>query len=498
MNIIAKKLDILKEKADLWAFGVYAGRQNFIGSLKAADKILGGLLSDAAAEEGWGGGLGEIFAVHTHAKVPANRIAVVGLGEKKNFTDDAARHAAAALVRYAEKIEAKKIVLEPFGGSSSFGAHCEGAYLGDYAFLRYKTAEGRKREKRGLVEMVMAMKSSSDERTAEKRIAMAEMMCRATVYARDLVNEPGNMLTPKHLVEHAKALAKDCPEITLKVFDRDECEKMGMGAFLAVAKGSEELPYFIHLVYRPESGGSGKKIALVGKGVTFDSGGLSLKPSAAMQTMKGDMAGAAAVLGAFSVLPDLGVKAEVHGLIAACENMPSGKAYKVDDILTAFNGKTIEIFHTDAEGRLTLADAMGYAVKKINPDIMVDIASLTGACEMALGEEIGGLMTESDKLAAKLAEASRKSGEPLWRLPMYPGYAERIRGEQADLRDMPSTRWGEEITAAFFLREFARPSVWAHIDMGGAGFVPYDRRPHMPKGATGYGARLLLEWLKGA
>jgi leucyl aminopeptidase len=283
----------------------------------------------------------------------------------------------------------------------------------------------------------------------------------------------------------------------LKVLDRAACEKLGMGAYLAVAKGSDEPPYFLHLVYRPHrSNKTNKKIALVGKAVTFDSGGLSLKPSDHMETMKSDMAGAAAVLGIFSVLSDIAPGAEVHGLIAACENMPSGKAMRPGDIVTAMNGKSIEILNTDAEGRLTLADALAYANKKIKTDSIVDLATLTGACMAALGTDIAGLLSNDEKMSSKIELAAKSSGEPVWRLPLFSDYSPLMAGDHADLRNISRAKYGGAITAGLFLKEFAGDTPWAHLDIAGPAFVERDALSYMNKGGTGFGVRTMLNWLK--
>ena len=501
MNIIVKKGNILEEKADLLVFGVFAGTQSYSGALRTADKALNGLLSDAAAEERFGGKIGDQLDLHTHGKLPAGRILLVGLGDKKSLNAEAVRRAGGTVIRYADKIEALNIACQPMNIGSDLmqtaQAMTEGALLADYKYLTFKPQEAKRLNKRKPMTLAIIASDASAVRSFEKGIAIGEVYARATVYARDLVNEPAGGMTPTHLKEHAERIAANDKNIKLKILDRDACEKLGMGAFLAVAKGSEEAPYFLHLAYRPDwSNKTYKKVALVGKGVTFDSGGLSLKPTEYMDTMKCDMAGAASVLGVFSVLSDIGTNAEIHGLIAACENMPSGKAMRPGDIVTAMNGKSIEILNTDAEGRLTLADALSYADKKIKPDLTVDLATLTGACVVALGTDIAAVMTNSEKLYEHISSSAAAAGEPVWRLPLPDDYAPLVVGDHADFRNTSRAKYGGAITAGLFLKEFAGKTPWAHLDIAGPAFAERDVNPYITKGGTGFGVRTMLNWLK--
>jgi len=501
MNIIAIKEDIFEEEADLAVFGVFSGTQIFSGALKSADKKLNGLLTVMSAEEKFGGKLGDQLVLHTHGKLPANRVMLVGLGDKKTFGAEAIRRAAGSTVRYADKIEALKIVcLFPNTGidpAEAAQAMTEGALLADYKYLTFKPKEAKRLNKRKPMTLAIVASDASAVRSFEKGIAMGAIFARATVYARDLVNEPASRMTPTHLKEHAERLAANDKNIKLKVLDRAACEKLGMGAFMAVAKGSDEPPYFLHMVYRSNrTNKTYKKITLIGKAVTFDSGGLSLKPAEYMDTMKCDMAGAAAVLGIFSVLSDISPGVEVHGLIAACENMPSGKAMRPGDIVTSMNGKSIEILNTDAEGRLTLADALAYTDKKIKPDSIIDIATLTGACMVALGTDVAGLMSNDEKIASRIEAAASSAGEPIWRLPLPEDYAPLVIGDHADLRNTSRAKYGGAITAGLFLKEFAGETPWAHLDIAGPAFVERDALSYMNKGGTGFGVRTMLNWLK--
>jgi leucyl aminopeptidase len=281
----------------------------------------------------------------------------------------------------------------------------------------------------------------------------------------------------------------------LKVLDRAECEELGMGAFLGVAAGSQQPPKFIHLTYQPGQR-TRRRIAVIGKGITFDAGGLDLKTAEGMLRMKDDMSGAAAVLGIMRALPRLKPRVEVHGLIAATENMPSGTALRPGDVLRAMNGTTIEIGNTDAEGRLTLADALAYAAKHVEPDEAIDMATLTGACVVALGPLCSGLFANDQRLADRLLAAAEAAGERLWQLPLIDEYQEQLRSEVADLNNV-GQRGGGAITAALFLREFAGDMKWAHVDIAGAAFTEKEL-PLAPKGGTGVAVRTLLAYLTDA
>ncbi|MDZ4295765.1 MAG: leucyl aminopeptidase [Patescibacteria group bacterium] len=329
---------------------------------------------------------------------------------------------------------------------------------------------------------------------AERGVEEARLQSEAVCLVRDLVNEPASRMTPTRLLDEAKRIA-ELPGVTLEYLDRDQAAARGMEAFLGVARGSEEAPYFIHLSYRPRAQGLKKRLVLVGKGITFDSGGLSLKPSEHMEDMKIDMAGAAVVLGVFQLLPKLKVHLEVHGLIPATENMPSGKAQKPGDIVRTISGKTIEVLNTDAEGRLALADAFGYALE-LKPDAIVDLATLTGACMVALGEEVAGLFSTDRRLARKLLEAAAAAGERVWELPLAKEYEELVKSEVADYKNITKSRYGGAITAAIFLKQFTAEVPWAHLDIAGPAWQERGDNPVVPKGATGFGVRTMVEFLK--
>ncbi|MGH7316930.1 MAG: leucyl aminopeptidase, partial [Candidatus Rokuibacteriota bacterium] len=364
----------------------------------------------------------------------------------------------------------------------------EGALLGTYRFDKYL----REKNDKAIRALTVLEPDRLRRAAAREGMRIGQVGAEATCLARDLVNEPANVLTPTFLARRAAEIAKE-GGLALRVLDRAECLKMGMGAYVGVAQGSEEPPKFIHLTYKPKGRTRGR-VVVIGKGITFDSGGLDLKTADGMLRMKDDMSGAAAVLGVFHALPRLKPPVEVHGLIAATENMPSGTAQRPGDIVRAMNGLTIEIGNTDAEGRLTLADALAYAVKHIEPDEMIDMATLTGAVVIALGHGVSGVMASDDGLAARVLAAADGAGERMWRLPLHEEYKEGLKSDMADLNNISSQRGAGAIVAGLFMREFTSGVPWAHLDIAGTAFTEREL-PLGPKGATGVGVRTLLTYL---
>lgn len=322
-------------------------------------------------------------------------------------------------------------------------------------------------------------------------VKAAEAVCSGVYLARDLSNAPANDLTPEKLASCAKKIAEN-RKIRCEIFDRPRMKKLGMGGLLGVAQGSHAPPKFIILEY-VGAGRRDKNIVLVGKGITFDSGGISLKPADKMHEMKNDMSGAAAVIGTIKTAAETKLPLNLIGLIPATENLPGGSAYKPGDVLTAFSGKTIEIISTDAEGRVILADALSYA-GRFNPAMIIDIATLTGACVVALGEQVAGLLGTDDELKRKLKKASLDTGEKIWELPLWECYRESIKSDVADLKNA-GAREGGAISAASFLREFAGSHPWVHIDIAGPAWTTKEG-PYCSKGGTGFGVRLLIRFLR--
>ncbi len=365
----------------------------------------------------------------------------------------------------------------------------EGALLAEYEFDRYKT---NKKDNKFFIKELNLLSPFSLFSSVEN----AKVKVESSILARDLVNTPARDLTPKDFLKISKKVVGERGNfLTLEVYNEAALKKMKAGCLLSVSIGSSEPPYMLHIKYKPKlRNKNSKKIVLVGKGVTFDSGGLSLKPASSMTTMKCDMAGAAAVLGTMKSLASLGVKHEVHAIIPLVENLINGKATKPGDVVKALNSKTVEILNTDAEGRLILADALSFS-KKLKADIVIDLATLTGACIVALGDDITGLYSNSDSLADNLLESSKKSGEKLWRMPLEPSYKKLIKSKIADLQNIGG-RSGGSITAALFLQEFVPEGVkWAHLDIAGPAFIE-KQNEYLSYGGTGYGVRLLLDFLR--
>jgi leucyl aminopeptidase len=452
---------------------------------------------------------GKTLLIRTEQK----RILVVGLGKLEELTMYDWQTALAGVARKAKEMNAKTLTIalpiEEIAKKTSMipekliQGTVEGLSLGAYEFLRHKHIDEQKKEKK--IEEVTFCVHTKFEKEVQKGIDVGQRTSKATLFARDLVNEPSSVTTPTFLSLIAQSLAKDNPDISCEILGQKEMEKKGMGGILGIAKGSDEEPKLIVLKYQKGqthhsrnsdffNSGNEKTIVLVGKGVTFDSGGLSLKSDANMETMKLDMAGAAAILGIFSVLSEFKLNRNIIGLIPAVENMPSGKAIKPGDIVTSYNGKTIEIISTDAEGRVILADALSFA-KTFHPDTIIDLATLTGACSIALGEEIAGLFVNEKILADQLLMLGKETGERLWELPLAKEYEELLKSPVADIKNVAKTRAGGAITGALFLKLFVPENVqWAHIDIGGTAWQEKDSAL-CSEGGTGFGVRLILEYL---
>ncbi|MEM8886096.1 MAG: leucyl aminopeptidase, partial [Planctomycetota bacterium] len=361
----------------------------------------------------------------------------------------------------------------------------EGAGLGLYRFTQFKG--GAKKSK--LREVTIAPETGRRSKLAAA-VKEARATSEAVAFARDLGNQPGNVCTPVALAREARKLAND--KLKVRIHNRADIKRMKMGAFGAVAAGSTNEPRLIEFDYKG-AGAKKKSIAIVGKGVTFDTGGISIKPWSGMDEMKFDMGGAAAVFGLMHLVAALKPKVNIHALVPATDNMPDGSAYRPGDILTARNGKTIEVISTDAEGRLLLCDAIAYAAEK-KPECIIDLATLTGACVVALADAACGLFSNDDELVGQLRAAGSATAEEAWHLPLYPRYTEMMKGTYADLRN-GGGRWGGACTAAAFLQEFVDGRPWAHLDIAGTGWAD-GAKGYYSKGATGYGVRLLWEFLK--
>jgi leucyl aminopeptidase len=477
--------------ADAVVVGLYADDKKLREPAARLDAASGGALADVLGAERFQAKVGHVTHLHLDGRAPSRRVVVVGLGRRGDTTAEALRRAAAAGLRRARDLGARTVAIEVLGDRlpvrQRAQAVVEGGVLGTYTFDRYK----REKSDKQVESLLVSEPDGRQRREAAEGARRGEVFAEATWFARDLVNAPANDVHPTHLAKVAEEIAK-AGGVDVQVLDRAECRKLGMGMFLGVAAGSEQPPKFIHLSYTPP-GRRRKRVAVIGKGITFDSGGLDLKSAEGMIRMKDDMSGAAAVLGIMRALPALKPAVEVHGLIAATENMPSGSAIRPGDVLRAMNGITVEIGNTDAEGRLTLGDAICYAAQKIDADEIVDMATLTGACVVALGPLVSGLFSNDQALADRLRAAAEAAGERVWQLPLVDEYREHLKSDVADMNNV-GPRGGGAITAGLFLKEFAGERPWAHLDIAGPAFVEKDT-PLGPKGGTGCAVRTILTYL---
>ncbi len=469
---------------------------------KSADQALGGVLAEVALSESFEGKAGQSLVLHTHKKIAAKRIVVIGAGAKGDFSNANMRDISAAIAQIANKTLAASVafVMPQLGANREPAVVqllTEGLYLGAYKFGRYLTSEDSKRphtlQSFQILRDIKGGKSSAGQtRAFATAVARGTTIAAATNHARDLINEPPAIATPRALAADAQAIAKKHKGVlTVTVLDEKKCAELGMGMFLAVGQGSDEKPTFIHMTYTPPKKPK-KKICFIGKGVTFDSGGYSLKPSNAMEDMKIDMSGAAAVISAMDAIATIGSEHEVHALAACCENLVSGRAYKLGDVLKSMDGTTVEINNTDAEGRLTLGDAITYARTKIQPDEMFDFATLTGACMVALGPYTAGVFSDHEQLVRGWLNVADRTGEDMWRMPLNPRLREQLKSPIADMRNT-GDRFGGAITAGLFLKTFAKDTPWVHVDIAGPASTS-SSRPSQPKGGTGYAVATIVEY----
>ena len=492
MHVVVELGDITKIETEAICLGIFEGVQHPGGAAGAVDSALDGALSEILTDGDFSCKKGEVFWLRTHGKIGAKRVPVVGLRSADKFSADVVREVRVSAAR-PDKSLTELTTIAPGACIGGLDAHTaaqatvEGTLLGLYRFERFK-----KPQEPVQLESLRLIERSSEKFNPLKLGAQhGQIIAESVLFARDLANEPGQSLTPRELATRAQKLAHELG-LRCEVFDEKALESLGMGGILSVGKGSDEPPRLIVLEYNVTK--NARPIVLVGKGITFDSGGISLKPREGLEAMKYDMSGAAAVLGAMRAAALLKLPSAVVGLVAAAENLPSGKALKPGDVITISNGKTVEVTNTDAEGRLVLADALVYA-QRYHPQAVIDVATLTGACTIALGKEAAGLFANDETLAQKIEHAAQQSGERVWRLPLYEEYKELIKSEIADIKN--STNKGPQAGAAIgaiFLKEFVS-FPWAHLDIAGVAYDVESRLYH-PKGATGYGVRLLAQVLQ--
>jgi leucyl aminopeptidase len=452
----------------------------------AVDAALGGGLAAFLAEAGFDGKLGEALAVPTAGRLKAKAVVLVGVGDPAELTTDGVRRAAAAVARRATKAASVATTLATAASDVAVAdaaqAVAEGFVLGAYQYLEYKGDATPSKLKKVTV---LAPGGAAVRDAVERGAAVGE----AVSWARDMVNTPSKEKAPADMAAAARRLLRG-KGVTVQVLDVKELQAQRMGGVLGVGQGSEQTPRFLKMTYAPAGTAKGKPLAFVGKGVVFDSGGLSLKTAGGMETMKTDMSGGAAVIAAMSTLAALGVKTRVTGYVPLVENMPSGTAIRPGDVLRIRNGKTVEVLNTDAEGRLILADALSLASEE-KPAAVIDLATLTGACMVALGDKIAGLMGNDDEWVTEVKAAADRAGEPVWHLPLPSEYRKQLESEVADMKNIGGS-YGGALTAGLFLQEFVDGAPWVHLDIAGPARANADDG-YLTKGGTGFGVRTLVE-----
>jgi len=490
-NVEVQESAISDVKLPMLVVGIFQDKE-LSPAQQMLDERLDGYLNQVLETDDFRGKKEQTEVVLLPDSKPVRRLLLVGLGKRDKYQLDDARKAAGNAVKEVQSRHIPEFGIELLGRSSLQASSAEvaqavteGLMLGSYRFSEYKTNtdEDLYTSKKAIV---------ISEEDVSSAVARGAMLGRASLFVRDLANHPSNVMTPTRLAEEAEQIAKS-GGFKCRVYDRDEVEKMGMGAFAGVAKGAEEPPKFIVLEYH---GGEKKAppVAFVGKGITFDTGGISIKPSKKMHEMKYDMCGAGAVLGIMHAVAEIKPPINIVAAVAATENMPGGKAYKPGDILKAYSGKTIEVLNTDAEGRLALADALAFVREEFQPQFMINFATLTGAAVVALGHRASALLGNDDDLIRDILAAGDYTGERCWQLPLWEEYSTDLESDAADIQNIGEQGAGT-ITAGAFLKAFVGDTPWAHLDIAGTAWWSQEQ-PYIPKGASGVGVRVMMRWLE--
>jgi len=496
MKVSVSKAKIVESEDHAVCFGIFEDQKQLKDELKELDSVLSGMITDLLETGDFTGKLNQIALVYSREKIKSKRVILVGLGQRQKFDLDKIREAAGTVCKKAKELKIKSFSSQVYGGKQSkfslqdsSQAMVEGALLAAYQLTDYRTVD--KEDLFEVEEMTLVDNERANIPKIQKGATLGEVFSWGTNLARDLINHPANVMTPSKLAQMALDLSKT-HKFKCQVLSLPEIKKLKMGALLGVAQGSNHPAKFIILEHIPKAKRGGT-VVLVGKGITFDSGGISIKPSEKMEEMKADMSGAAAVLASVSGAARLNLPVHLVGLIPATENLPSGTAQRPGDILTSYSGKTIEVINTDAEGRLILADALSYA-DKFKPRAVLDIATLTGACVVALGHAGAGMMGNDANLKRRVIRASEKSGEKVWELPLWEEYEEQIKSDLADVKNTGGRPAGS-ITAGLFLKKFVGDYPWVHLDIAGMD-LEEKGKPYTPKGAIGFGVRLFLQFLR--
>lgn len=497
MRAVVRNQSLIQIKTDLLVVNFFEGVKEMEGATAAADKALGGLIRKLWKAGEISGELGKVTLIHCQGKLAAERIAVVGLGKREDFGLDEVRVAAAAAIRTAKKIKARTLATLAHGAgrgglaaTAAAQATVEGSILGDYKFKGYATDKEKIQNLNSTIkELIIVEKDKQKVKEMVEGVRIGQVLAEAANRARDLVNGPANKITPTYLANYAKKMASSTG-FQCRIFDP---KQIGMGALWSVAQGSREPARVVVIKSKPAKTNS-KPIALIGKGVTFDSGGISLKPSKKLWEMKMDMAGAAAVIEAMRAVKLLGIKKEVMAIIPLAENMPDGGASRPGDVVTSLSGKTIEIISTDAEGRMLLADAITYA-RKEKAGKIITVATLTGGCVIALGDVASGVMSNNDEFVNSFMDVSEDTGEKMWRLPLYKEYKDYIKSDVADIKNSSETGKASPSSGGIFLQNFVEDTPWVHVDIAGTAYLSKSRG-YLGEGATGVPVRTLVEFVK--
>jgi leucyl aminopeptidase len=479
--------------ADALVVGIFEGEDATEGVLHDIDQRSGGIISELLGSDELRGKSGDTVYLYRLTGIKARRLLLIGVGKREDFDFDGIRQMGGAAARFLRSKGVRSMAIlrrAQLDIARSAEAVVEGVLVGLFEPDAYRTKD---REERRIETLVLCTKEGGESGELTRGIERGRVAAEATNLARTLINEPSNAMTPTILAERALEVAGRYG-LEVDTLDEQRMKELGMGALLGVARGSDEPAKLVVLRYTPQEDGDGRTVALVGKGITFDSGGISIKPGEGMEKMKYDMSGAAAVLGAMQAIAQLKPRTSCLGLMPLAENMPSGRAYKPGDVLRSLSGRTIEVLNTDAEGRLILADAIAYA-RRLGATEIVDIATLTGAVSIALGTVNAAVLGTDDSLVERIVAAGRRSGERFWRLPLHTEYREMVRSDIADLKNTAG-RAGATITAAHFLREFAEDTPWAHLDIAGTAWQG-EKRAHLTKGPSGFGVRTLVNYVVG-
>ncbi len=498
MKITVKRDKFDSTKADVLIVPVYQDTPFEAGSpVTQLDASLDGLLRDYLDSRDFSASLNSTTLLRTRGRIAAPRVLLAGLGKPDMFQIDHLRQASASAATTVQKLGvATMAMLLPateLDLETQAQAVAEGALLGLYSLKTYKTSEDDSEDKPSLSELQLLASGGSAQQKLAQGVKRGEIIAKAVSLARDLSNSPGNDINPSYLAKTAQKMAKRT-SLKCNILSRDDMKKLKMGCLLGVAQGSVQPPVLIMLDHAP-NGTAESPVVLVGKGITFDSGGISIKPAANMEDMKMDMSGGAAVLGAMQALAELEHPRRVVGLVPASENLPSGEAVKPGDIIRAMSGKTVEVINTDAEGRLVLADALAYAVEHLKPERMIDLATLTGAVVVALGAHATGMMGTDEATMAILKASGDHTAERVWQLPLFEDYSKQIKSDFADIKNVGAGRDAGSIIGGAFLKEFVRDVPWVHLDIAGTAWTRASH-PYIPKGATGVGIRLLIDALE--